>query len=81
MAFMLFLTQQYKMTKENREKVYKHFRYLENNYEAREGMNSGPTATATVRKRAKQSADEILKKHPELETKPEVKQDGKKSKR
>lgn len=42
-------------------------RFLQNNYEAREGLNSGPTETSKVRARAKQSADLILKKHPELE--------------
>ena len=54
------------MTKENREKAYKHFRDLEKNYEAREGLNSGPTATSKVRAESKKSADAILKKHPEL---------------
>ena len=80
MVFTLFLTQLFKMTKENREKAYKHFRYLEKNYEAREGMNTGPTATARVRKKSKESADEILKKHPELEVKeePKTKSKGKK---
>lgn len=73
MGFMLFLTQLFKMTKENRERLYKHMRYLENNYEARDGLNTGPTATTNVRKKAKQTADEILSKHPELEIKEEVK--------
>lgn len=67
MGFTLFLTQQFKMTKENRERLYKHFRNLEKTYEALPHLNKGPTATATVRKRAKESADEILSKHPELE--------------
>jgi len=43
-------------------------RKLQNSYEAREGMNSGPTATSLVREKSKQSADAILLKHPELET-------------
>ena len=68
------------MTKENREKLYKHMRHLENNYEAREGLNSGPTATSVVKKRAKETADEILKKHPELEVKEEVKEEKKETK-
>lgn len=61
------------MTKENRERTYKHLRDLENNYEPKDpSLNKGPTATSTVRKRAKESADAILLKHPELE-KPIVK--------
>ncbi len=67
MGFTLFLTQQFKMTKENREKLYKHMRHLEKNYEARDELNSGLTATSALRKRAKESADAILAKHPELE--------------
>ena len=55
------------MTQENRERLYKDMRYSEKNYEARDGLNSGPTATATVRKRAKATADALLKQHPELE--------------
>lgn len=73
------------MTKENRERQYKHFRNLEQTYEARDGLNSGPTATQMVRKRAKESADAVLKKHPELEQapveeeeKPKTKSKGKK---
>ena len=58
---MLSQTQLFKMTKENREKLYKHFRDLEKNYEAREGLNSGPTATQRVRAKSKESADAILK--------------------
>ena len=54
------------MTKENRERTYAHFRDLEKNYVAREGLNAGPTATSVVRGRAKESADAILKQHPEL---------------
>lgn len=69
MVFTLFLTQQFKMTKENRERTYKHFRSIEKNYEARDGLNSGPTATQTVRARAKANADAILAKHPELNIK------------
>ncbi len=63
------------MTKENREKQYAHFRDLEKNYTAREGLDSGPTATQSVRANAKISADAILAKHPELEAeKAEVKE-------
>jgi hypothetical protein len=58
------------MTKENRERLYKHFRNMQVNYEARDGLNTGPTATAIVRERAKASADAILKKHPELDSEP-----------
>ena len=54
------------MTQKNREKLYKHFKDIENNYEAREGLNSGPTATSEVRKNAKESRLDLLKKHPEL---------------
>ena len=56
------------MTKENRERQYKHFRNMEKNYEPKDpSLNSGPTSISTVRKRAKESADAMLKKHPELE--------------
>ena len=54
------------MTKENREKAYKHFRDIENNYEPLEHLNKGPTEKSLVRKKAKESADAILAKHPEL---------------
>ncbi|KKL26169.1 hypothetical protein LCGC14_2397970 [marine sediment metagenome] len=58
------------MTKENREKAYKHFRDLEKNYEPKDpALDKGMTSTSNVRKRAKGNADEILKKHPELEVK------------
>ena len=73
MGFTLFLTQLFKMTKENRERTYKHFRDIEKNYEARDELNSGLTATSVVRRRAKESADAILLKHPELEVKEEEK--------
>jgi len=73
MESTLFLTQQVKMTKENRERLYKHMRYLEKNYEARDGLNSGPTATKLVRENSKKSADAILKKYPYLEVQEEVK--------
>ncbi len=78
MGFTLFLTQQVKMTKENRERLYKHMRYLEKNYEARDGLNSGVTATASIRKKSKGNADAMLKRNPELEVK-ETKSKGKKN--
>ena len=57
------------MTKENREKAYKHFRDLEKNYEPKDpALDKGMTSTSNVRKRAKESADAILAKHPELKT-------------
>ena len=59
------------MTKENREKAYKHFRNLEKNYEALPHLNSGLTATEKVRKHAKEMADALLLRNPELEEKPE----------
>ncbi len=54
------------MTKENALVAYKHFRDLENNYEPREGMDSGPTSRTNIRERAKKSADNILIRHPEF---------------
>ncbi len=59
------------MTKENREKLYSHYKDLAENYEALPHLNSGPTATAAVRKNAKAHVEEMLKNHPELE-KPKV---------
>ena len=75
------------MTKENRERLYKHFRDMEKNYEARSGLNSGCTSTQRVRKNAKASADAILIRHPELkveevkEEKEEVKETKSKGKK
>ena len=75
------------MTKENRENQYKHFRDLEHNYVAAQGRDHDLEKTDVLRKRAKESADEMLKKHPELsefdkveevkETKSKSKNDGK----
>lgn len=52
--------------KANRERIYHHFRKLERTYEAREGLDQGPTATNLVRANAKISADAIQKIHPEI---------------
>ena len=60
------------MTKENRERQYKHFRNLAENYEAPEGLNKGITATQLVRAHMKECSDAMLVRNPELEetTKP-----------
>ena len=63
---MLFLTLLDKMTKENREKAYLHFRDLENNYTALEHLNNGITATSYIREKAKKDADKLLARNPEL---------------
>lgn len=54
------------MTKEHREKAYLHFRDLENNYTARDDLNSGITATSYIRDKAKKDADMLLARNPEL---------------
>ena len=54
------------MTLANRERAYKHFRDLEKNYEAPEGMNHSCTSTTYVRQRGKALADRLLLKNPEL---------------
>ena len=54
------------MTKENREKDYKHLRDLENNYVALPGRDHDLEKEDVLKGRAKESADEMLKKHPEL---------------
>ncbi len=78
------------MTKENRERQYKHFRELEHNYVALPGRDHDLEKTDVLKGRAKISADEMLKKHPELSEldnikeevkEPEVKKSGKKPKR
>lgn len=79
------------MTKENRERQYKNFRDIENNYVAAPGRNHDLEKDSVMKGRAKIRADEMLKKHPELseldvkevveETKPEEKESGKKRKR
>ena len=76
------------MTKENRENQYKHFRDLEANYKALPGRDHDLEKTSTLRKRAGESADAMLKTHPELdeivkeevvvEEKKEIKSKGKK---
>ena len=55
------------MTKENRERQYKHFRDLEHNYIALPGRNHDLEKEDVLKKRAKENADAMLKKHPELE--------------
>ena len=69
--FILFLIQLDKMTKQNREVAYKHFRDLENNYEALPHLNKGITATTRIRETAKKGADALLLRNPELDIKPE----------
>ena len=54
------------MTKEHRERSYLHFRDLEKNYEAREGLDNGITATSYIREKAKKDADKLLARNPEL---------------
>ena len=54
------------MTVENRERQYKHFRDLENNYVALPGRNHDLEKTDVLKGRAKENADAMLKKHPEL---------------
>ena len=55
------------MTKENREKQYKHFRDLEKNYVAAPGRDHDLEKTDVLRKRAGENADAMLKKNPELD--------------
>ncbi len=77
------------MTKENRERTYKHFRNLEKNYVALPGRDHDLEKTDVLRKKVGKDADEMLKKHPELaefdkpveETKSKEKKDVKESKR
>ncbi len=54
------------MTKENRESQYKHFRDLEANYVALPGRDHDLEKTDVLKGRAKENADAMLKKHPEL---------------
>ena len=54
------------MTKENRERAYKHFRDLEHNYRAAVGRDHDLETGPVLKKRAKESADAMLAKHPEL---------------
>jgi len=65
------------MTKENRERQYKHFRDLEHNYLALPGRDHDLERTEVVRANAKLQADAMLKKNPELEVKEEVKDNSK----
>ena len=74
------------MTKENRENAYKHLRDLEKNYEPLPGRDHDLEKRDVIRAKAKREADEIIKKYPDLEVKPEpveevkpeVKKSGKK---
>lgn len=54
------------MTKENRERSYKHFRDLENNYTALEHLDNGITATPYIREKAGKDAEKLLARNPEL---------------
>ena len=54
------------MTKINRERAYLNFRDLEKNYVALDDLNSGLTSTTSMRERAKENADAMLLKNPEL---------------
>lgn len=54
------------MTKENRERAYKHFKDIETNYIPKEGENSGLFSEDVMKKRAKKRTDDMLKKNPEL---------------
>lgn len=69
------------MTEQNVKEMYKNFRNAQYNYEAREGLNSGLTATTYLRAKAGKDADALLKQFSYLkepETKPkEVKKSGK----
>ena len=55
------------MTRENREREYKHYRWLSENYEPAENMDSGLTSKSRVRAIAKERADAMLKKDKERE--------------
>ncbi len=74
------------MTLENRERQYKHFRDLEHNYVAMPGRDHDLEKTDVLKKRAKESADAMLTRHPELaefdkpivEEEPKTKSKGKK---
>ena len=76
------------MTKENRERAYKHLRDLEKNYVAAPGRDHDLEKTDFLRAKVGRDADAMLEKHPELaeldklepvkETKPEVKKSVKK---
>ena len=74
------------MTQENRERLYAHYRDLQNNYEAPENLNRGMTSTGAIKTKAKFQADKMLIKNPELkelnskEETPKVNGNAKKSK-
>ena len=72
------------MTKENRERTYKHFRDLEANYVALPGRDHDLEKTDVLRAKVGKDADEMLKKHPELaefDKKEEVKETKSKRKK
>lgn len=77
------------MTKENRERTYKHFRDLEKNYVALPGRNHDLEKEDVLKAKVKKDADAMLEKHPELaeldkpieKPKSEKKKDVKESKR
>ena len=68
---------QYKMATENQEAAYKKFRNDEKNYEPQNpAMNSGLLSTTSIRAHAKEIADDMLEKNPELaDIKEEVKEE------
>ena len=63
------------MTKANRERAYKNFKNLAENYEAPDHLNSGITSTTSVRKKAKDNVAMLLKRNPELEVKEKPKKE------
>ena len=54
------------MTLENRERQYKHFRDLEENYEPLPGRDHDLEKKDVLRAKAGRDANDMLKKHPEL---------------
>ena len=52
------------MTKQNRENQYKHFRDLEHNYVPLPGRDHDLEKGPVLKGRAKDSANEMLKKNP-----------------
>ncbi len=63
------------MATENQKNAYKKFRNDEKNYEAPSHINSGIASTDSIKAHAKEIADDMLEKNPELEDiKEEVKE-------
>ncbi|KKK83477.1 hypothetical protein LCGC14_2792970 [marine sediment metagenome] len=64
------------MATENQKAAYKKFRNDEKNYEAPSHINSGIASTDSIRTHAKEIADDMLEKNPELaDIKEEVKEE------